>query len=154
MPVVPGYALCYPSRVEFHRFRLSSTAPSNLEEVVRGTGMSTRDQGAQRLARPPPGRPSKSSSPPRIDIPAVPAASNAGRGSPRPTLGAVGEASQLVAAALQARIAAPQGQRFATTKTLFVALSSLCGALRLELRRRSVGQVIRWSPPQWRVVAV
>lgn len=59
----------------------------------------------------------------------------------RPALGPVGEAAQLVEAALQARTAASQGQRFATTKTLFFGLSSLSGALRLELRRRDVGQV-------------
>lgn len=64
-----------------------------------------------------------------------------GSSSPRPALGPIGEAAQLVEAALQARTAASQGQRFATTKTLFFALSSLNGALRLELRRRAVGQV-------------
>lgn len=65
----------------------------------------------------------------------------AARRSLQPQLGAVGEASQLVEAALQARTAASQDQRFATTKTLFFALSSLSGALRLELRHREVGQV-------------
>lgn len=56
-------------------------------------------------------------------------------------LGPIGDASQLVEAALQARVAASQDQQFATTKTLFFALSSLCGALRLELRLRKLGQV-------------
>lgn len=55
--------------------------------------------------------------------------------------GPIGDASQLVEAALQARVAASQDQQFATTKTLFFALSSLCGALRLELRLRKLGQV-------------
>lgn len=67
------------------------------------------------------------------------------RGLPaaRAPLGAIGEASQLVEAALQARSAASQDQRFATTTTLFFALSSLAGALRLELRLRELGQVER-----------
>ncbi|CAM9867323.1 unnamed protein product, partial [Ectocarpus sp. 13 AM-2016] len=57
-----------------------------------------------------------------------------------PALGKIGDASQLVEAALQARVAASQDQRFATTKTLFFALSSLCGVLRLELRMKHLGQ--------------
>ncbi|CAM9613879.1 unnamed protein product [Ectocarpus sp. 6 AP-2014] len=57
-----------------------------------------------------------------------------------PALGRIGDASQLVEAALQARVAASQDQRFATTKTLFFALSSLCGVLRLELRMKHLGQ--------------
>lgn len=55
--------------------------------------------------------------------------------------GPVGDASQLVEAALQARVAASRDQQFATTKTLFFALSSLCDALRLELRMKKLGQV-------------
>ncbi|CAM9429413.1 unnamed protein product, partial [Sphacelaria rigidula] len=55
-------------------------------------------------------------------------------------LGPIGEAAQLVEAALQARTAASQGQKFATTKTLFFALSGLSRALRLELRLRDIGQ--------------
>ncbi len=62
-------------------------------------------------------------------------------------LGKVGDASQLVEAALQATIVASQDQRFATTKTLFMALSSLCAALRLELRLKNLGQV--WMTLYW-----
>ena len=60
---------------------------------------------------------------------------------PQQEMGSIGEAAQLVEAALHARMAASQDQRFATTKTLFFALSSLCKALRSELRMKSVGQV-------------
>lgn len=63
----------------------------------------------------------------------------------QPQFGAIGDASQVVEAALQARVAASQEQQFATTKTLFFAVSSLCGALRLELRLRNLGQVCSCS---------
>lgn len=64
----------------------------------------------------------------------------------RQSLGAIGEASQLVEAALQARTAASEDQRFATTKTLFFALSSLNSALRLELRSKAVNKVRLCQP--------
>lgn len=57
-------------------------------------------------------------------------------------LGPIGDASQLVEAALHARTAAAQDQQFATTKTLFFALSSLSGALTRDLRLRELGQVM------------
>ena len=69
------------------------------------------------------------------------------KGAARQPLGAIGEASQVVEAALQARTAASEDQRFATTKTLFFALSSLGGALMLELRLKTVGQVIGRNSP-------
>ncbi|CAM9898509.1 unnamed protein product, partial [Laminaria digitata] len=59
---------------------------------------------------------------------------------PQQGMGSIGDAAQLVEAAVHARMAASQDQRFATTKTLFFALSSLCGALRSELRLKNVGQ--------------
>ena len=60
---------------------------------------------------------------------------------PQQGLGSIGDAAQLVEAALHARMAASQDQRFATTKTLFFSVSSLGGALRSELRMKNVGQV-------------
>ena len=60
---------------------------------------------------------------------------------PQQGLGSIGDAAQLVEAAMHARMAASQDQKFATTKTLFFAISSLCGALRSELRLKNIGQV-------------
>eukprot|EP00752_Nemacystus_decipiens_P013802 g12254.t1 len=78
--------------------------------------------------------------PEAADTAAAAAASAFPQQQKQPQFGPIGDASQLVEAALQARVAASQDQQFATTKTLFFALSSLCGALRLELRLRKLGQ--------------